>query len=345
MVWATLKMKILLLSPKSGIPKSKKEVNSFTSVWCYYLYHELRTFDIEIDFLAVPPFDSDEELSQWFENLDVEKYHGIVALGLRYFSQLPQAIGQSLYDRYQGILCQLYDGSRLDSDPVDVTFTFRDDDWRYPLGSSNNRYQRHHDNNVLIGWAADSRLIKSKQPRKKLSILVDHSAFNHNASDRSFDTLMNIRNLIHSGVYKDHGFDSVEVRRFVSGEVEIVDIDNFTIERYDRKGISYVDACKEYSKSHIFCVTHEESVGQAIIENATSGALILSPKGLVNKDRLNTTRHIEWDSTINWQSTLDAIDIKKSRQKALENSWHDISKKIIDTIETRYNQKHSEESL
>lgn len=332
-------MKILLLSPRLGIPKSKKEINSFTSVWCYYLHNELKRFDINVDFLAVPSFESDEDLSEWFKNLDIEKYHGIVALGLRYFSHLPQAIGQSLYDRYQGILCQLYDGSRLDSDPVDVTFTFRDDAWRYPLGSANSRYQRHHDNNVYIGWAADTQLIKNKQPKNTLNILVDHTAFNHNASDRSFDTLMNIRNLIHSGVHEAHGFDSVEVRRFISGEVEIVDVDNFTLERYDRKGISYVDACKEYSKSHIFCVTHEESVGQAIIENATSGALILSPKGLVNKDRLNTVRHIEWESTINWQSTLNAIDIEKSREKALENSWYDISKKIIDTIEDRYNQK------
>ena len=332
-------MKILLLSPKTKIPKNKKAINSFTSVWCYYLYHELKTFDIDLDFVAVPALNTEEELTDWFNDLDVNKYHGVVALGLRYFSQIPKHIGESLYQRIPGVLCQLYDGSRLDSDPVDITFTFRDDAWRYPEDSENYRHERHHEHNVLVGWAADPRLIKSKQPKKTLNILVDHTAFNHNTLDRSFDTLMNIRNLVHSGEYEKHGFTDVKIRKFVSGAVEPVDIDNFRLERYDRKGISYIDACKEYSTAHIFCVTHTESVGQAIIENATSGALVLSPKNFVNRDRLDTVRHLEWESTIDWDTALSMIDVAASRKKALENSWYDISKKIIDTIKLEYQKK------
>lgn len=332
-------MKILLLSPKSRIPKTKKEINSFTSVWCYYLYHELKRFNISVEFLAVPEFDNEEDLSEWFSSLETDEYHGIVALGLRFFSQLPSHVGKQFYARYGGVLCQLYDGSRLDSDPVDVTFTFRNDDRRYPLGSENRRYERHKNHNVLVGWAADCGLLKSKQPKTTLNILVDHSAFNHNTLDRSFDTLMNIRNLVHSGEYKNHGFEKVHIRKFASGIVEDVDIDDFVLKRYDRRGISYIDACKEYSQSHIFCVTHEESVGQAIIENATAGALILSPRGLVNRDRLDTVRHVEWDATIDWPAVLSVIDVKKSRERALENSWRDISQKIIDTIRVKYKEK------
>lgn len=337
-------MKILLLSPKTRIPKSKKDINSFTSVWCYYLYHEMKTFDVDIDFLAVPQFDTDTELQNWFDSLDISKYHGIVALGLRYFSQIPVEVGERLRERFQGVLCQLYDGSRLDSDPVDITFTFRDDAWRYPLGSGNNRYQRHHENNVLVGWAADNRLISSKQPKKTLNILVDHTAFNHNTLDRTFDTMMNVRNLVHSGIYKKYGFNDVNVRHFVSGNVEDVDVDDFSISRYDRKAISYIDACKEYSKTHIFCVTHEESVGQAIIENATSGALILSAVNLVNRDRLDTVRHVEWDKTVDWSAVLSSIDIKKSRQKALENSWQNISQVIIESIRSKHEEKAGEKT-
>ena len=334
-------MKILLISPKSRIPKSKREINSFTSVWCYYLYYEFKKMNIDVDFIAVPQCDTGEELAEWFDNLDVEKYHGVLSLGLRYFSQIPEHIGKALHNRCNGVLCQLYDGSRLDSDPVDITFTFRDDAWRYPLGSANNRYERHHNNNVLVGWAADSALIKSKQPKKTLNILVDHTAFNHNTLDRTFDTLMNIRNLIHSETYKNYGFEDVSVRQFVSGDIEDVDIDNFSICRYDRKSISYVDACKEYSSTHIFCITHEESVGQAIIENAMSGALILSPEKLVNQDRLKTIRHVEWDKTIDWSAVLASVDVKKSREAAIENSWYNISKTIIDTISKKYKEKKS----
>ena len=334
-------MKILLLSPKTRIPKTKKEINSFTSVWCYYLYHEMKNLSdtIDIDFLAVPSFDTDEDLSDWFDNLDVSTYHGIVALGLRYFSQIPTDIGKKLQDRFKGVLCQLYDGSRLDADPVDITFTFRDDSWRYPLGSGNNRHQRHHENNILVGWAADHKLIKSKQPKTILNVLVDHTAFNHNTLDRTFDTMMNVKNLVDSGIYKKYGFEDVNIRHFVSGDVQAVDIDNFSISRYDRKSISYTDACSEYSNAHIFCVTHEESVGQAIIENATSGALIISPSKLVNRDRLDTVRHIEWDKTIDWDVVLSSINIKKSRQKALENSWQDISNTIVESIRKKYKEK------
>ena len=333
-------MNLLILSPNLKIPKNKAEIDNFESVWCYYLYHKLKNFDINVNFLTIPNIKNEKELCDYFDNLKIDSYHGILVLGLRYFSHVPEKIGLNLKKRFSGILCQLYDGSRLDTDPVDVTFTFRNDDWRYPLGAPNNRHLRHHNNNVYIGWSADSNLIQSRQPKEKLNVLVDHSAFNHNSLDRSFDTLMNIRNLIHSGIYEDYGFKSVSVRRFTSGAVETVDIDNFSIQRYDNTAsMSYINACREYSKAHIFCVTHKESVGQSIIESATSGALVISPKNFVNKDRLDTVRHVEWSDRIDWPSVLPAIDIKKSREKASKNSWFDICQTIINTIETRYNEK------
>jgi len=337
-------MNILLLIPdRMSWPENIQNINSFTSMWGYYLHDSLSKI-ATCELLTVPDpsasKSSIENVLKGLMDIDTRKYHGIIALGLRFFSYLPKDQALPFVQFTRAAVAQVYDGSRLDNDAVDVTFTFRDDAWRYPLGSPNNRYQRHRDNNVYVGWAADHELLEPRQPTDELTILVDHSAFDHYTSDRSLDVLFNIQALVKSDVWKK-SYKKVTVRRIVSGRVETVDMNNFSVTVYDRNHIDYVKIAEEYRRAHIFCVTHLESVGQVVIECATAGALILAPKGFIAADRLETVRNIEWERTVEWPAVLDSIDPQASRKKALENSWKNIARNISSSLYQIHKRKKS----
>lgn len=337
-------MNILLLIPeRMDWAENLGQINGFTSMWAYHLYAELSKI-ATCETVRVPdPSLSKQSIDRAVEKLlsiDTKKYHGIIALGLRFFSHIPKELAAPFTESTNAAVAQLYDGSRLDNDAVDVTFTFRDDAWRYPLGSVNDRYHRHHNNNIYVGWAADKDLLIPNQDDNELTILVDHAAFDHYTSDRSLDVLFNIKALINSDVWRQR-YKNVSVRRIVSGKVEKVNLDDFSITIYDRNHVDYLEICEEYRRAHIFCVTHIESVGQAVIECATAGALILAPKGFIARDRLDTVRHIEWERTIDWPIVLDSVDPVESRERAIKNSWKNISTIIANSIRTINKQKRS----
>lgn len=334
-------MKILLISPKISLPKNLLDINGFTGMWFYYLYHGLQKVNQEVDVEIIPDSKNQDEVAAWFDSLDLSKYYAVICVGLRYFSTVPKEIGERLRSRSSAVICQLYDGSRLDNDPVDITFTFRDDAWRYPLGSAADRYNRHHTNNKYVGWAADPEICSPQQDKSMLRILVDHPAFDHMTPDRSLDTLVNIKALKDSTLWQSQ-YSQIIVRRFISEAVETVDLNNITVRPYDRRGVSYVDACREYSQADIFCVTHNESVGQSVIEAATAGALILTPKGFINADRLATVRAVEWERSVDWPVILSCLDTDLSRKVALQNNWKNIIQTMLGNIRERYKHKKAE---
>lgn len=320
-------LKILVLCV-GKIPQSLEDIRCFSDVWNFYLPQELRRH-LDLSTEQIPLNLADDQLITWFDQLSVEGYDAVLALGLRYFSTVPTMIGENLKKRlYPGFLCQIHDGSRLDNDPVDITFTLKNNSDRYPLNSGANRYVRHHAQNVYIGWAADPALNYPDQDPNDLRILVDHTNYGPNPVDSTVKVLTEIKEMIDSGLWQER-FKSVSVRRFDSGRVVDVDFDNLdNIIRYDRTAIPISEISKEHSRAHIFCVTHPESVGLVVLETAMAGALILSPEGFLPRDRLDTVRAIEWEENINWADVLDQIDITASRQKALENSWENVAKRI-----------------
>jgi hypothetical protein len=323
-------MKILLI----GNPViSENEIHNFSSVWSFYLSRELKKFGIQIEYDKIFRLDlhKEEEIISHYESLDVTGYDHIIALGLRYFDSIPRKCGEILKRKITGKVTQLYDGGLFDSPPVDLTFTFRDDSWKYPENSPANRHERHHKYNKYIGWAADESLCRPTQDPNELRILVDHSGFNPQQCDMSLHVMMNIQALVRSGVWKKK-FDKVTVRRLIDGGVEDCDIENIIIKPYHRNGIPYTHACNEYSKAHIFMVTHRETVGLTILETAMAGALPLVPKGYAPQDRLDTIRHIAYETAVNWSEVMDNIDVELSRKTALLNSWESVTKKLLSEL-------------
>lgn len=321
-------MKILIIHP-GGMPTGPDKICCFTDVWSYYLTNEIKKH-IQTDVVQIPSRLSDEQLAKWFDQLDIDGYRAVIALGLRYFSHIPRDIGERLKKRLfpSGFLCQIHDGSRLDNDPVDINFTIKHDDDRYPFHSEANRYVRHHSYNAYVGWAADADLNYPAQDDNILRILVDHTNYGPNPIDYTQPILEDIKKFIDGLSWKKRWGD-VSVRRFDSGRVVDVDFSKINeIERYDRTAIPFTDICREHGEAHVFCVTHPESVGQVVLETAMAGALTVAPKGFIPLDRLATVRHLEYENNIDWKLVLSNINPGLSRKKALENSWSQVARRI-----------------
>jgi len=108
-----------------------------------------------------------------------------------------------------------------------------------------------------------------------------------------------------------------------------VDFDNPDVEQYDRSGIPYPEICEEYSQTHVFCVTHRESLGLTALETAMCGSMVVSPKGCIPRDRFETIKHVEFSESIDWDRIVKMIDSEKSRKTALSNTWKTMAENII----------------
>lgn len=328
---------ILILHP-GKMPQDPGEISCFTDVWTYYLVREMRRHVKDLVVCQIPNFvDDTADLTNWFQGLDVSCYRAVIAMGLRYFSTIPAHIGRDLRKRLhpRGFLCQIHDGSRLDNDPVDITFTIKNESDRYPIDSGANRYVRHHANNAYIGWAADADINTPRQQQDVLGILVDHTNYGPNPTDNTREILADINKFIQSRTWEPR-WKSVSVRRFDSGRVVDVDFDHIDdITRYDRTTIPLAEICREHGAAHVFCVTHPESVGQVVLETALAGALPVVPRGFVPRDRLGTVQFVEYQDQIPWTSVLQRINIKSSREKALHNTWEQVAKRMLAEISIR----------
>lgn len=323
-------MKLLVLCP-GKIPRSPDEIRCFTDVLNYYLPSALQNL-LDVEILQIPITDS-KRLKEIFSTFPVDNFDAILTLGLRYYSKIPRETTELLRSRFSGLLCQIHDGSRMDYDPVDITFTFKNDDER--MRKNIKWYERHVGRNCYMGWAADPVLNTPKQSTNDLRILVDHTNYGSNPLDWTDRVLREIKSFVESNIWQGR-FNSVSVRRFGSGEVLDVDISDLSFDRYDRtRSMSLTEITKEHSEAHIFCVTHPESVGLVVLETAMAGALTVSPKNFIARDRLETVRHIEWDDSIDWIRVLAMVDPIASRNIAIENSWHRMSENILNELQKR----------
>jgi hypothetical protein len=327
-------MKLLILCP-GKIPSTTNDIRCFTEVINYYLPPALIAV-VDTTVLSIPAEDG-ERLKQAFNNIDTTEYDVILTLGLRFYSKISLETTNILQKKFTGLLCQIHDGSRLNYDPVDITFTFKDDTKRMSVNTE--WYRRHVDNNVHMGWAADPELNIPQQSTTDLRILVDHTNYGVNETDLTAEILNQIKKFAESDLWKSR-YRTISVRRFDSGQVVDVDFSDLSYEKYDRsKTMPLATISKEHSAAHIFCVTHPESVGLVVLETATAGALIVSPKDFIPADRLATVRHVEWDNTIDWKLVLDSIDIAQSRTTALKNNWPTVAENIVNALHKRINNE------
>jgi len=323
-------MKLLILCP-GKIPKSVDDISCFTDIVNYYLPPELLKIS-DCNIVSIP-IEDNKTLRKFFSTVEVDQYDVILTLGLRYYSKISIETTNLIRSRFKGLFCQTYDGSRLNQDPVDVTFTFKDDSNR--MSKNVKWFEKHKKYNEYMGWAADSKLNFPRQDSSTLRILVDHTNYGNNEIDKTKEVLTEIKKFIDSNIWNTK-YKNISVRRFDSGKTVDVDLNNLVYEKYDRsKTLPYSEVSKEHCAAHVFCVTHPESVGLVVLETAMAGAFIVSPKNFIAKDRLETVRYYEWTNTINWEHVLKNINPNLNRSVALNNTWENVAKRIITAIENR----------
>jgi hypothetical protein len=329
-------MKLLIMCP-GKIPGSTSDIECFSEVINYYLPKALSKA-ADTTTITIPAEDGDN-LRHVFSTMEVDGYDAIITLGLRFYSKISAETTKLLRSRFNGLFCQVHDGSRLNYDPVNITFTFKDDTERMAVNAG--WYRRHVDNNVYMGWASDPEINRPQQSATDLRILVDHTNYGVNETDLTAEILTQIKQFVESSLWRCR-YQSVSVRRFDSGQVVDVDFSNLAYEKYDRsKTMPLTVISSEHSAAHVFCVTHPESVGLVTLETATAGALVVAPRDFIPNDRLKTIRHYEWHNTINWQHVLDNIDIEASRAMAMSNSWATMAENIVAAVEKRLANEQS----
>lgn len=326
-------MKICLLGEPAP---SAARLNGFTNVWSYYLHRELQSMGLKVDFIKAPRAAeiSEVEAVQFAENLDVSAYDHVIALGLRYFNHLPRQCGEIIRRKVKGCLGQTYDGGCLDTEPCDITFTFRNDDWMYPPGSPNRRHERHHAGNRYIGWAADGDLLVPNQDAEVLTIVVDHTAFNRTQQDQTLTILLNIKYLVQNRNLWDKHYKETRVLLHTDEGFVDLDVNNIIITDYKRKALPYPEVAKVYSTAHLFMVTHRETVGLSVLETSMAGSLAVVPEGYIPRDRLSTVRHHVTSGTVDWGAVIGMIDVTASREVAAQNSWRQVAHNLVNHLQT-----------
>lgn len=306
-------MNLLLISPdKSDLG----DVNSYFDVWSHYLAREFTRMGISLRYEPLYEKGEITDFNSYFAKLPLEGVDHILAVGLRYFNELPPAAVQILRSRFSGCIAQ-YNDAPLDYTAVDVTFCARLRDTMQP-------------GNSYVGWAADRELIAPRQKPGELRILIDHPDYTPGREhlDRSVEVIRQVGAFVNSGLWK-RKFDTVRVRRSIDGGIEDCDLRAGAVASFSRKHIPYADVCAEYSKTHLFIPTHKESLGLTVLETAMAGALPIVMEDYVPIDRLRTVRHVEFRDEIPWDRVLADLDIGASRLQAATNSWSRIAMRIV----------------
>jgi hypothetical protein len=193
-----------------------------------------------------------------------------------------------------------------------------------------------------IGWGADDTVLYPEQPGGRLNILVDHSYYGlenpdtaHNHPDMS-KIIMEGLKLYYQ---KNKNVRVVQLRN--EGLTEIDMEKPYTVQVFDRGNqVPYPEICKVYNSSHIFIVTHGESLGISVIESAMAGSHIMAYCGAIKPTLIDPLSHSFYDPS-DPQSVSRAVEkfvisgVKPIdvRQKALKWTWGNSIQRLLGHLE------------
>jgi hypothetical protein len=319
-------MKLLVVGPDI---RDIRRVKNFTGIYAFYLARELRRRGVELVFID----GKNKTPLQYLADIDGRDCDHVLALGLRWFSHQPVGCAPILKTKVKGAVTQLHDGlvhEYLDEQMkgVDCTFMFRDDRTR------TKDWIRYCNNYHYIGWAADQEYLYPEQKSDELRILLDHPYYKDGQPDITEAVTVDATMFAHTGGWQRGGYKSCRVRRLINGGAETVNINDPPLKMFNRMHVPFPDICHEYRATHVYCVTHKESVGLTCLELAMCGALVVAPKGMIYKDRLETVRHIEYEGVrAPWGKIVESIHIMSSVEKAREQRWFDVADRMIKWFE------------
>ena len=283
------------------------DVRNYSGLWSFSLAQRLRAVGVDVRFVDDLSADS------------IADAQHVLAIKWRATELLTPQAANAIKRSIGGALVQLYDTPQKKLLNVDCAFTIRSD----PVPDGR-RWQNH-----AIGWAADPSLLRPNQGRR-LRILIDHRYYGAKSlqTDRSYRLSHDVAQFVSDpSRWKKH-FEAVEIRIF--GNCAIEDWRPGVVPDYKRNAIPYPVCLDEYRRTHLFMVTHSESVGQTALEVAMAGGLPVYPTGYLPHCLVKDLRAVRYDFNVPWETVLSQIDVEKSREWALPFTWERVAKNVID---------------
>ena len=318
-------MNILLIGNKV---QSTDKIYNYSDVWSFYLSQALIRIGVTVHYIKPSLITEANSINYVLDICNNNKIDHIIALGVRFFSRLPKDVGITLSKNFSGLVCQIHDASLLDGAPVDVNLTVRNDCYLY-ANNENRRLDRHNAYNWHIGWAADPDIFYPEQDNNGvLSVFVDHPTFVDNSPDSTLNIMMSLRELKKNALHHEYGFNELHIKTLTDDGIVDVDLDNIIVKPYNRTAVPLTEFSSALRKSHIFFVTHKESVGLTVLESAMSGAIVSAPINTINKCRLDTINHVIFERNVKWPELLDKIDPKYNTIRANNNNWEQVARNI-----------------
>jgi len=312
-------MKLLIVGPDM---RDIRKVKNFTGVYAFYLMRELRKRGIEMRFVD----GKHKDPLKYLADVDASGCDHALALGLRWFTHQPVGCAGILKTKVKGAVTQLHDGlvhGYLGEHMVhvDCTFTFRDDSTR------TRDWDRYAPRYCFIGWAADPEYLYPDQKPQELRILLDHPYYKSGQPDITEAVTVDATVFAHTYTMPK---SPIIVRRLINGGAEDVTIDDPPLKIFERQHIPFEDIAREYRRTHVYMVTHKESVGLTCLELAMCGALVVAPKGMIYQDRLDTMRHIIYERTpAPWSDILKSLNPVASATLAREQRWERVADRML----------------
>ena len=312
-------MKVLIIG---GIQKTTEQlttddIRGCSTLYSYYIRKGFEKLGIETVFCRAGTSNAPHS---YYEQLEIPEADHAICVEQKGFIVRDPLFFEIVRKKIPGKIATMCDSSRMKG-PEDILFyTTLDDENETPIDDPSL---------VYLNWAVDMDICTPVK-HDNIRILIDHSYYNRpceSVPDRSKDILLQLREYMSKTKRKD-----VTIRRFISGGIETVDLNEPWFEIYNRKGLSYTDACKEYGLSDIFIVTHKESMGLSVLESQAAGSLILAPRYFIKSDLIGDLHHILFDETIDFEEAFNSIDHQKSRTCASKYSWEPFVKLILSTL-------------
>lgn len=284
---------------------SPSDLSSYGDQYSYFLQQEMRARSVEI-----VPVRRGPPAGQALMALPLEEFDGLLGFGIRCINKdFTKSDLAPIRKRLSGPIAQIAEFPPTESH-ADLTFVSK-----VHLPKQNHKYPPWH----LIGWAADHNICRPEQePGGPLRILFDHADYNPTRRDLSAQFAKQAKRL------------AQDERLLQRAGYTSVDLDCLTTPKGGAERVPFTEIAKKYNRAHLFFMTHGESVGMSVIEAATAGCLVVTPRGFMDKVLLDTVRHIETaDANVPWEKVLRQIDPKASRDKATLQSWGNVADRVL----------------
>lgn len=328
-------MKILLLWGRGEDPATTGRISNLSGVYATQITKVLRDLGIEVVFGKCPP--APLELPEGPSGSERRAYSGIEFPSCDHALCVEQNAFQSRpFEFFEAVrnACSGYVGTMHDHDrgqgPEDFQFHARKS-YMNPASSA------------YVGWASDETEFFPEQDPTALNILIDHKYFldeRHDSTETILQSVLLFARRYNSGEVARVGMkDKVIVRFLGPSGLEIIDsrIDHefdFGNERLKFHSRVPFDEMAAWTRmTDVFVVTHRETMGLAILENAMAGATIVCKRGYAEPELLYPLKHVEYEDEIDWETAVQNLKPGESRLRALNYTWNKLVGRMLDFFE------------